>query len=311
MHERAATSDAGAAAPPDGIETFRAGARRHAEQAPRALDHLPRGTYERVPLPGDAPVRELMVYRPSGGPDRPGVFVNLHGGGFVLGDWEGDDPYCRHLADTAGCTVVNVDYLLAPEHPFPAAVHQVTDLLAWLGAGASVFGADGTRLAVGGHSAGGNLAAAACLLAARRGQPGPRGLVVDYAPLDLATAPAGKLAAGAAPEAVELAQIGARFNAWYLPSPAAGADELASPVRARDLSVLPPTLVLTAEHDLLRADGDRFADRLRAAGVDTEHAVHPGSGHAFTHVGPEDQAAAAWQRMADFLRRVLGGDPCA
>ena len=130
-----------------------------------------------------------MVYRPTEGPELPGVYLNLHGGGFVLGDWQPDDPYCRYLADAAGCVVVNLDYLLAPEHPFPAAVHQTAAVLEWLAEHASQLGADASRIVVGGHSAGGNLAAAACLLAARRGGPRLRGLLVDYAPLDLATPP--------------------------------------------------------------------------------------------------------------------------
>ena len=234
------------------------------------------------------------------------MFVNLHGGGFVLGDWQDDDPYCRYLADTAGCLVVNVDYLLAPEHKFPAAVHQTAALLSWLTDNASTIGADGSRIAVGGHSAGGNLSAAACLLAARHGTPPVRGLIVDYAPLDLATPPGAKHAGS--PGAAELASVGARFNAWYLPTPEDGSDELASPLLAADLAGLPPTLVITAEHDLLRAEGDLFAARLGAAGVVVEHVVVPDSGHGFTHVGPEEHASAAWERMADFLRRMLAAE---
>ena len=240
----------------------------------------------------------------------PGVFVNLHGGGFVLGDWQDDDPYCRYLADAAGCVVVNVDYLLAPEHKFPAAVHQTAALLAWLTDNASTIGADGSRIAVGGHSAGGNLSAAACL--ARRTPRRPPGAGPDRR---LRTAgpgharPSAKLAdAGVDPVLSELASVGARFNAWYLPTPADGSDELASPVLAADLAGLPPTLVITAEHDLLRAEGDLFAARLGASGVAVEHVVVPGSGHGFTHVGPEEHAVAAWGRMADFLRRVLADE---
>lgn len=298
-----------AAGPADDVAAFRAGSAAYLATQPRALAHLPRGTWDVVDAGPDAPVRELMVYRPAHGPAVPGVFVNLHGGGFVLADWQGDDPYCRLLADTAGCVVVNVDYPVAPEQPFPAAVHHTYALLAWIAAHGPALGADGTRLAVGGHSAGGNLAAALALLARRRGGPDLRGVVVDYAPLDLSTAPGAKLPADADPGAAALAAAGARFNAWYLPDPADGADELASPGLAHDLSGLPPTLVLTAERDLLRADGDRFAARLRAAGVDTEHVVYPDCGHAFTHVGPEQHAADAWARMAGFLRRVLGSEP--
>ncbi|MBO9556637.1 alpha/beta hydrolase [Cellulomonas sp.] len=287
--------------------TFRADAARFAATLPRALPALPSGTYEVVDVGPAAPVRRLNVYRPAG-PGVPGVFVNLHGGGFVLGSAQDDDPYCRLLADASGCAVVNVDYPLAPEHPYPAAVHQTYDLLAWIAEHGGVLGVDGSRLAVGGHSAGGNLAAACALLARRHGRPLLRGVVVDYAPLDLWTPPADKLVGPVRddPGATALAEAGARFNAWYLPDPASGADELASPVLASDVSGLPPTLVLTAERDLLRAEGDRYAARLSAAGVPTEHAVFPGCGHGFTHVGPEEHAAAAWARMAAFVRRVVG-----
>jgi acetyl esterase len=289
------------------VRQFRAEAQRLAQSLPRVMPELPTGTYETVALGPSAPVQELMLYRPAGGPTVPGLFVNLHGGGFVLGDWRGDDPYCRFLADAAGCAVVNVDYVLAPEHPYPAAVHKTYDLLAWLAEHGAYLGLDVGRMAVGGHSAGGNLAAAAALLARRRGGPALRGVVVDYAPLDLSVRPDAKLtgAVRADPGAAELAAVGARFDAWYLPDLQDGSDELASPALAHDLGGLPPTLVITAENDLLCEEGDRYAARLRAAGVETEHAVYPGCGHGFTHSGPEEHAVAAWHRMAAFLRRAL------
>lgn len=289
----------------DEVRAFRAESARLAAALPRAMAELPQGTYERLDVVG-APVDGLTLYRPTGATSAPPVFVNLHGGGFVLGGAEDDDPYCRHLADTAGCAVVNVDYVLAPEHPFPAAVHQTYDLLVWLAAHGPVLGLDTGRLAVGGHSAGGNLAVAAALLAARHGTPPLRGLVVDYAPLDLVPSPASKLTSDADPGAVELAEVGARFDAWYLPDPADAADELASPLRAADLSGLPATLVVTAELDLLHAEGVRFAGRLTETGVPTEHHEALGCGHGFTHAGPEHHAREAWARMAGFLRRALG-----
>ena len=291
----------------DDAQAFRAEAARAASALPRALPELPTGTYEVHDAGPDAPVRELMVYRPAVGPAVPGMFVNLHGGGFVLGDGRDDDPYCRLVADSAGCAVVNIDYVLAPEHPYPQAVHQVHDLLVWLHEHADELGLDGTRLAVGGHSAGGNLAVASALVARRTRRPPLRGLVVDYAPLDLSTPASAKLTdeLRAQPGAVDLAAAGAMFDSWYLPDPRDAFDELASPLLAPDLSGLPPTVVLTAQHDLLRAEGDAFAARLAAAGVPTEHEVFEGCDHAFTHVGPHEQALAAWRRMAAFLRRVL------
>lgn len=293
---------------PSDIEAFRAGAVQQAESWPRVLSHLPKGTHERITLPAGAPEAELMLYRPAASVGVPGVFVNLHGGGFVMGDWESDDPFCRLLADAAGCAVVNLDYLLAPEHKFPAAIEQTHALLGWLAEHGADIGVDGSRLAVGGHSAGGNLSAAACLLARDRGGPLLRGQIIDYAPLDLATPP-GEKGTGQVELPPEIAdvdtEVGALYNAWYLATPDDAGSPLASPVLAEDLTGLPPALVITAEKDVLRGEGDRYAERLAAAGVEVEHVVYEDSFHAFTHFGPEDQAAAAWHRMAAFLARVL------
>lgn len=292
----------------DDVEAFREAGRREAAARPRALSHLPSGTYESVPVPPESGFEALMVYRPGGASGDLPVFVNLHGGGFVTGDWQSDDPYCRLLCDATGAAVVNVDYHLAPEHPFPGAVEQTYALLDWLARDGAVVGVDPGRIAVGGHSAGGNLSTAACLLAARLGGPRARGLIVDYAPLDLVTPPRDKPEAAAPldPDLAELAlATGEAFNAWYLPDPAMGGDPLASPVLATDLAGLPPTLVITAELDVLRAEGDLFAERLAAAGVDVEHVTFPGVAHGFTHVGDEVTATQAWDRMAAFLRRVL------
>ncbi len=249
-----------------------------------------------------------MVYRPPQAAAAPGVFVNLHGGGFVMGDWQSDDPFCRLLADAAGCAVVNLDYVLAPEHPFPGAVEQTYALLAWLAEHGAAIGVDPARVAVGGHSAGGNIAAAACLLAARRGGPRLCGQVIDYAPLDLATPPHEK-SVGAVELPPGLAEtdneVGARYNAWYLPTPEDARDPLASPVLAADVSGLPPALVITAGKDVLRGEGEQYARRLADAGVETEHVEFPDAFHAFTHFGGDEPAGEAWRLMAAFLARVL------
>ncbi|MGW0579468.1 alpha/beta hydrolase, partial [Streptomyces sp. NPDC002920] len=119
---------------------------------------------------GAGPVT-CTVYRPQG--DTPGtpapVYVNFHGGGFVVGRPEQDDHICRYIAATAGCVVINVDYAVAPQRPFPAAVTQAYDVTAWVAANGPANDWDGSRLAVGGHSAGANLTAAVCLTARDRG----------------------------------------------------------------------------------------------------------------------------------------------
>lgn len=291
------------------IHAFRRGARQQAANLPRVLPDLPLGTYERIPVPPEAGVAELMVYRPDQAATEPvpaPVYVNLHGGGFVIGDWESDDPYCRLLSDTAGCAVVNVDYVLAPEDPFPAAIEQVYTLLNWLHRHAHDFGLDGDRLAVGGHSAGGNLAAAVSLLTVERGEFRLRGQILDYPPLDLVTDPRDKSNPDPDPFMAEFAVRAAeQFNAWYLGDLARAKDPLASPLLAPDLAGLPPALVITAAFDVLRAEGATYAERLAEAGVATEYVSYDQCPHAFTHFGPPAQAEDAWGRMARFLERVL------
>ncbi|KUN53982.1 hypothetical protein AQJ46_50080 [Streptomyces canus] len=290
------------------IHVFRQGAREQSALFPRALPGLPRDTYERVPVPTEAAVEELMLYRPKNVAGPLPVYLNLHGGGFVVGDWQADDPYCRLLADTAGCAVINLDYVLAPEHPFPAAVEQTHALLAWLHRHGSELGLDGDRLVVGGHSAGGNISAAVSLLAVDRAQFPLRGQIIDYAPLDLATSPSAKPNPDPSPDpafAEFLTRVAEQFNAWYLATAADAHNPLASPLLAPDLTGLPPALVITAGHDALCAEGDAYARRLREADVETEHISYAGCPHAFTHVGSEDAATDAWDRMARFLARVL------
>jgi acetyl esterase len=236
------------------------------------------------------------------------VYVNLHGGGFVLGPWEEDDQYCRRIADTARCAVVNLDYVLAPEHPFPVAIEQVYAVLGWLRENGGSLGFDGRRIAVGGHSAGGNLAAAVSLLATERRALSLCGQIIDYAPLDLLTSPAEKPSPDPAadPASVEFGRrVAEAFNAWYLADPSEARNPLASPVLAPDLTGLPPALVITAEYDDLCAEGDLYARRLTEAGVPTEHVRYVGCQHGFTHRGPRDAAVGAWTRMARFLERVL------
>ncbi|MBI4941777.1 MAG: alpha/beta hydrolase [Actinobacteria bacterium] len=289
------------------VAEFRERARAQAADFPPALTDLSYGTFETIAL-HQAPVTDLMLYRPAGVAAPHPVYVNLHGGGFVLGHWEADDPYCRLLADQAGCAVVNMDYVLAPEHPFPGAVEQVHALLVWLTEHGAGYGLDATRMVIGGHSAGGNLSAAVCLLNAERGGVALRGQILDYPPMDLVTSPSAKPNPDPSipPELLAFLLASAeKFDNWYVPDAAERSNPLVSPVCATDLTGLPPALVITAELDILRAEADRYAKMLEQAGVPTEHVMFTGCQHGFTHIGPPDQAREAWRRIADFLRRHL------
>jgi acetyl esterase len=234
------------------------------------------------------------------------VYLNLHGGGFVAGVPEHDDSYCRRLAHNLGCLVVNLDYVLAPEHPFPAGLRQSFAVLEWLAEQAATLGIDPQRMAVGGHSAGGNLATGVANLA--RGHQRLRVVhqLIDYAVLDLTQDPALKVSS------LDKPLLGAGlvrfFNSCYLSDSAQARDPLVSPLLATvgELQGMPATTLITAEHDILRGEGEAYAEKLRQAGVPVNERMFAGCDHMFTHLGPDDSAEQAWQLIEDGLREAFG-----
>jgi acetyl esterase len=231
-----------------------------------------------VPTPqGNVPVR---LYRASAAAGRPRpLLVWLHGGGWVIGDLDTADPTARDLALQTGALVASVDYPLAPEHSFPAAPEACHAVASWLADHAAELGADPARIAVGGDSAGGNLAAATALLARDRGGPALNFQLLVYPVTDcLLTYPSMKengdgylLTAGAMQWFVD----------HYLPAGADARDAAASPIYADDLTGLPPALVITAEFDPLRDEGEAYAKRLEHAGVPVTISRYDGMIHGF------------------------------
>lgn len=278
------------------------------------LRHAPGGPRSRVAPAGtrtlSAPTRHgaapVTVY--PGGDGSP-VHVNLHGGGYVLPGRHQDQEWCRTLAAT-GVTVLDVEYVLAPEHPFPAAVEQTLDVLAWAAAPETAHGGDGGRLTVGGQSAGGGLAAAAArhVLATGRG-PRIALQVLHYPPLDLASEPGTKRARTAKP--LIGPRISRLFNAAYLPVSEAARNPLASPAAPgddADLTGITPAVVVTAELDTLRDEAVRYANRLRAAGALVEHIDVPGADHAYDlRGGPPGVVADVRARLAAHIRGAHQG----
>lgn len=240
---------------------------RATRRAHARLPEYPRRTETLTVPTGYGPAR-VTVHRPEPGNRLPAVHVNLHGGGFVLG-WTGmDDPLCRALAAEAGVVVLNVDYVVAPRHPFPAPPRQAYEIVRWAAAHGGDHGWDGTRLTVGGQSAGGSLAAAAARLDLEGGGSLISLQVLHYPPLDF-TVPT-----GAKPSPVDRPRLrpwmGEVFNACYLPDRRAARDRLASPaapVDTADLTGIAPALVVVAEYDVLRGEGVRYADRLEGVGA--------------------------------------------
>ncbi|MFD3838621.1 alpha/beta hydrolase [Streptomyces sp. NPDC058642] len=252
---------------------------------------------------GAGPV-SCTVYRPPVATAAPApVYINFHGGGFVVARPEQDDHICRYIAATAGCVVINVDYAVAPQRTFPVPVQQAYDVAAWVAANGSAGGWDGSRIAVGGHSAGANLTAAVCRLARERGTFSPRLQIIDSAPLDQVADPATKQSLIAKP--LLSPQLMRTFTAAYVPDAADRADPLVSPALADDLAGLPAALVITAENDRLRDEGDAYAKALEAAGVAVTHRVFEGVDHYFTHTGPVEAGREAIDLMATALRTAL------
>ena len=232
------------------------------------------------------------------------VYVNFHGGGFMLGYPQQDDLLCRYLAYHAPCVVVNVDYVLAPEHPFPAAILQSYEVVKWVSDQAATLGYDARRLAIGGHSAGGSIAAAVALLVKER-QEFPLALqILDYPSLNIAERTRHKHVLSRRKQVLSV-ELTAFFKHVYAPCPAEWTNPLASPLLADDLTGLAPALIITAEYDLLRDDGNAYAEKLRQFGVPVTHREFQGVDHAFTHNGPKEPAEQAWNLMRMALKEAF------
>jgi acetyl esterase len=252
-------------------------------------------------IPAQAGGIPARLYSPSA--SAPGVVIYFHGGGWVVGSLDSWDPAVRALAVATGCDVLSVDYRLAPEHPFPAAADDAYDALLWTtGPG----GLAGERpVVVAGDSAGGNLAAVSALRARDCGGPPIALQVLVYPVVDCDLNRRSYLEY----DGDELI-LNRRDMAWfwdqYAPDPAARVDSYASPLRAADLSGLPPAYVVTAEHDPLRDEGFAYARRLRDAGVPVEHRHYGSQIHAFfTFTGVLDDADKAVADAGQAIRLAV------
>lgn len=233
---------------------------------------------------------------------RP-VLVYYHGGGWVRGDLDTHDELCRYFTEELDCLTVAVGYRRAPEHPFPAAVEDALAALRWVGANADVFGADPDRIAVAGDSAGGNLAAVVSLAARDLGGPGLVHQVLLYPVTDHAF-DTDSYETHAGNEMLSRASMEWYWE-HYLDRPFDGAHPYASPLRARDLSGLPPATIVTAGHDPLRDEGNAYADRLEAAGVSTAYTDYEGMVHAFVSFPGLERGREAREQVVNVLDRAF------
>jgi acetyl esterase len=256
-------------------------------------------------LPGGAgpTLRKYLPVNLSAAP-QPSILF-MHGGGCVLGDLETHDVFCRMLCHDARAIVFSLDYRLAPEHPFPAAVEDTVDALLWLSHEAGSLGVDPSRIALAGESAGGGLAAVALHETKGRLAAPVRGQVLIYPALDLR---------GRLPSRKELADhfpISRNMIEWffnhYFGTAWPIADPRAIPALYEDDTGLPPALIVTAGHDPLRDEGLEYAERLRAAGIPVDYECYQGTIHGFMNMGRVLRHAHghARRRIADWLKQRL------
>jgi acetyl esterase len=273
--------------------------------------------YTQPAVPDVALVRDLAADRPHGAIPlrfyRPRgaaadavlpALVYFHGGGWVIGDLDTHDVLCRELANGAGCAVVAVDYRMAPEHRFPCAVDDCLAATYWVRRNATALGIDAARIAVGGDSAGGNLAAVVAHLARDAGDLPLAFQLLIYPATDQRLAAPSHRTLGQG--YLLTSDAIAYFRAHYLPDPALFLDPRASPLLHGDLARLPPAFVLTAGYDPLRDEGLQYSQRLSEAGNRVTHVCFERQIHGFITMGRViDEANAAVQICAAELRRAL------
>jgi acetyl esterase/lipase len=263
---------------------------------------LPR--IEEIKIPGPAGPIPARVYDPAGKGAPLPALAYFHGGGWVQGDLETHHGLCARLAQRADIAVVAIDYRLAPEHKFPAAVEDCLAAYRWLRAHGREIGVDQARVGVGGDSAGGNLSAVVSQLAKAEGLPVPTCQVLIYPATDFALdTPSHR--------ELEDGHIIPRdrilwYSQQYLRGDADKIDHRASPIRG-DLRGQPPALVITAGFDPLRDEGHAYAEALRKAGADVVYREYPGQIHAFVSLTKAiPQGMACTLEIGDYLRQRLG-----
>ncbi|MBI5920599.1 MAG: alpha/beta hydrolase [Betaproteobacteria bacterium] len=285
--------------PADARETY--SKRKQATQTTPA----PVAEVKNLTMPVAGGMLKLRLYRPTPLMDSPEpALVYYHGGGWTIGDLETHDVLCRDLALQSGCIVIAVDYRLAPEHRFPVAVDDALAAYRWVRGEAGALGVDPGRLAIGGDSAGGNLAAVAALQLRDAGDPPPR--------LQLLIYPATDMRCGAPSHTTNgqgyllTADTIAYFRRLYIEDSRQWGDWRASPLLHPNLGNLPPALVLTAGYDPLRDEGRQYADALSAAASPAQYICFERQLHGFITMGKVlDEANTAVSLCAQTVKRAL------
>jgi len=232
------------------------------------------------------------------------LYINIHGGGFVLGSAETDDPFMMNIATNANVKILNVDYSLSPEYPFPKAINECYAVAKYAKQHPDEFGIDPERIGMGGQSAGGNATAAICLMEHEQNTLGLKCAVLDYPPVDIYSGSdenQEKIKGGLP----GFNLIGRLFSPSYVHEKEERRNPLVSPLFAdeQQLATFPPTLVITAQRDPLCKQGEKFKDNLISAGVDVTFKRFDAM-HAFNLL-PGPEADESWALIIDFLKKTL------
>jgi len=293
-----------AGAPFDASDPLAARRAYAATTAPYGYDPGPVKAVEDLAFDGPGGTLAVRVYRPHSAHAVLPALVFFHGGGWVVGDLDTHDHVCRHLAFAGDVVVIAIDYRLAPEHPFPAAVEDAIAAVRWVRMAAGTLGIDPARIAVGGDSAGGNLAAIVCLAARDAGEPLPVFQLLIYPAVDF-TADNASLRDNATGFLLTRTLLH-QFYDWYVGPAHDRRDWRISPLLAASHADLPPALVQTAEFDPLRDEGVLYADTLRAARVPVDHRHYADMVHGFARMGGRvERGRRALDDAAAALRQVF------
>jgi acetyl esterase len=290
------------AAPPPGADPVASA--RAATDALFVHPTAPHVATEDRTIPGPAGAIAVRVYRPRDAVAALPVLVYFHGGGFIAGSLASHDGTVRELTAGAGCVTISVDYRLAPEHRFPAAVEDCSAALEWAAKHAADIGGDGDHIAIGGDSAGGNLCAVVALMNRDRGGPTPCLQLLVYPVTD----PACNTPSMAANATLYMLTAASMRWMWasYLGETGDPDNPYAAPARAESLAALPPALVITAEFDPLRDEGEAYARRLAAHGVPVTISRYGGQIHGFFSMyALAPQARVATAQAVRALRRAF------
>ena len=298
------------------IATAREGIARLAERTPAAALPVDVELHDHYADTGDGHRLWLRRYVPTASPDSPspdrGALYYMHGGGMVFFDLTMSDLLCATIARNLDVVVVSVDYRLAPEFPDPTPLEDCYTGLAWLFEHAPGFGIDRSRIAIGGASAGGGLAAGLALLARDRGELAPCFQLLTYPMID----DRNQTASSHFVTSSKVWNREANLAGWkaYL-GDRAGGDEVsiyAAPARAEDLRGLPPTIITVGDLDLFLDEDLTYAQRLMAAGVPTEVHVYPGAYHGCQRGAPQSRLVRQWRdEFAALARAISPGSPAA